>query len=380
VAFRSLACLPVSLASPGSPLILSHMTELEAMRRAIQLAWGGWGRVHPNPMVGAVVLRDGQVIAEGIHGEYGQEHAEAVALRQLNGRAAGATMVVSLEPCAHQGHQPPCTKAIIQSGITRVVAAIPDPNPIAAGGFDRLKEAGVAVEVGLLRDEAESQNSAFLHRFKGLPRPFIALKLATSIDARIADRAGSSRWISGPAAREFVHWLRAGFDAIAVGGRTARVDDATLTVRGDITPRVPPARVIITRTGELSPDSRLLTTPQSGPVIIAQVGSPSLGMLDHSERAGVTVIRAEGLESLMEQLLTHGVTSMLVEGGGELAGALVAAGLVDRFYWIQSPLLLGERAIPAFQGVAAPLLASAERWRVVERLALGDDTLLVLGR
>jgi diaminohydroxyphosphoribosylaminopyrimidine deaminase/5-amino-6-(5-phosphoribosylamino)uracil reductase len=354
------------------------MTELEAMQRAIQLAWMGWGRVHPNPMVGAVIVNDGTVLAEGHHGEFGGEHAEAVALRQLGGAARGATLIASLEPCSHQGKQPPCTEAIIRSGIVRVVSAAPDPNPIASGGADRLREAGVAVEVGLLRDEAESQNAAFFHQFKGLRRPFVALKLASSMDARIADRAGSSRWISGPEARDFVHWLRAGFDAIGVGGRTARVDDAWLTVRGDITPRETPRRVVFTRSGELSPTSRLMTSPHDGPVIIAQLGSPSLGAIDHSSRDGVTVVRGPDPETLLEALWKNGISSLLVEGGGELAGVLLTAGLVDRFYWVQSPLFLGDRGIPAFQGLPAPLLGSAERWRVVERRTLGQDTLLIV--
>ena len=354
------------------------MTELEAMQRAIQLAWMGWGRVHPNPLVGAVVVKDGAVLAEGFHGEFGGEHAEAVALRQLGGHARGATLVASLEPCSHQGKQPPCTEAIIRSGITRVVTAAPDPNPIASGGADRLREAGVVVEIGLLRDDAESQNAAFLHQFRGVRRPFIALKLASSIDARIADRAGSSRWISGPQAREFVHWLRAGFDAIGVGGRTARVDDAWLTVRGDIVPRVTPTRVVFTRSGELSPTSRLMTTARDGPVIIAQLGPPSLGATDYSGRDGITVVRGNDPEALMESIWKSGISSILIEGGGELAGMLLAAGLVDRFYWVQSPLFLGDRGIPAFQGLPAPLLGSAERWRVIERRPLGQDTLLIV--
>lgn len=356
------------------------MTELEAMQRALQLAWKGWGRVHPNPLVGAVVMKDGALVAEGFHGEFGGEHAEAVALRQLGGHARGATLIASLEPCSHQGKQPPCTEAIIRSGITRVVTAAPDPNPLASGGGDRLREAGVAVEIGLLRDEAEYQNAAFLHQFKGLRRPFIALKLATSVDARIGDRAGSSRWISGPEAREFVHWLRAGFDAIGVGGRTARVDDAWLTVRGDVTPRVIPRRVVFTRSGELNGSGRLLTTPKDGPVIVAQLGAPSLGAVDFSNHENVTVVRGNDPETLMEALWKSGISSMLVEGGGELAGMLLAAGLIDRFYWVQSPLFLGDRGIPAFQGLPAPLLGSVERWRVVERRPLGQDTLLVMDR
>jgi diaminohydroxyphosphoribosylaminopyrimidine deaminase / 5-amino-6-(5-phosphoribosylamino)uracil reductase len=354
------------------------MTEREAMQRAIQLAWGGWGRVHPNPMVGAVVLQNGRPVAEGRHAEFGQEHAEAAALRLLGGEARGATLVASLEPCAHHGKQPPCTDAILKSGISRVVVAIPDPNPVASGGAERLRSAGVVVELGLLRDEAECQNAIFLHQFRGLRRPFVALKLATSMDARIADRAGSSRWISGSEAREYVHWLRAGFDAIGVGGRTARVDDAMLTVRGDVAPRVTPRRIVFTRSGELSPSSRLLTTPSDGPVVIAQLGPPALGVIDHSKREGVTLMHATDLGSMLELFWKEGVTSILIEGGGELAGVFLAAGLVDRFYWIQSPLWLGDRAIPAFQGLPAPLLGSAERWHVVERRGLGQDTLLVL--
>lgn len=355
------------------------MTELEAMQRAIQLAWMGWGRVHPNPMAGAVVIQNGAAVAEGFHAEFGDLHAEAAALGTLSHSARGATMVATLEPCSHQGKQPPCTEAIIRSGITRMVVATTDPNPLAGGGAERLREAGVVVEVGLLRDEAESQNAAFLHQFRGLRRPFIALKLATSVDARIADRAGSSRWISGPEAREFVHWLRAGFDAIGVGGRTARVDDAWLTVRGEVTPRVPPRRIVFTRSGEISPASRLLTTPEDGPIVIAQLGTPPLGTIDHAGPA-VTVVRGSDPESLMEALWQTGITSILIEGGGELAGVLLAAGLVDRFYWIQSPLFLGDRGIPAFQGVPASLLGSVERWRAVERRSLGQDTLLVVDR
>jgi diaminohydroxyphosphoribosylaminopyrimidine deaminase/5-amino-6-(5-phosphoribosylamino)uracil reductase len=354
------------------------MTELEAMQRAIQLAWRGWGRVHPNPLVGAVILRDGQPLAEGFHAEFGGEHAEAVALHQAGDASRGATLVASLEPCSHQGKQPACTEAILRSGISRVIAALGDPNPIASGGADHLRERGIPVEIGLCRESAECQNAVFLHQFKGLRRPFVALKLATSVDARIGDRAGSSRWISGADAREFVHWLRAGFDAIGVGGRTARVDDASLTVRGEVTPRISPSRVIFTRSGEISPTSRLLTTPADGPVIVAQLGPPSLGTINHAGTEGVTIMRAETIESIMESLWKSGITSLLVEGGGEFAGVLLDAGLVDRFYWVQSPLWLGDRGIPAFQGLSSPLLGSAERWQVVERRALGEDTLLVL--
>jgi diaminohydroxyphosphoribosylaminopyrimidine deaminase/5-amino-6-(5-phosphoribosylamino)uracil reductase len=356
------------------------MTELEGMRHAIQLAWRGWGRVHPNPMVGAIVIRDGETVGEGFHAEFGEIHAEVAALRSVKGATGGTTLISTLEPCAHHGKQPPCTETIIQAGVSRVVAALADPNPIAGGGAERLRGAGVAVELGLLRDEIEYQNAAFLHQFRGRSRPFVALKLATSLDGRIADRAGVSRWISGSEAREFVHWLRAGFDAIGVGGRTARVDDASLTVRGEITPRVTPRRVIFTRTGELSAESRLLKTVENAPVIIAVCGDTFVAPVDRLAVRGVSVVKGPDLASLLGELWSIGITSLLVEGGGELAGALLAAGMVDRFYWIQSPVWLGDRAIPAFQGLPAPLLGSAERWHPGERRGLGDDTLLVLDR
>jgi diaminohydroxyphosphoribosylaminopyrimidine deaminase/5-amino-6-(5-phosphoribosylamino)uracil reductase len=217
------------------------------MRRALELAWRGWGRVSPNPLVGAVLLgRDG-VVAEGWHAEFGGPHAEVNALRVAGDKAHGATLVVTLEPCAHQGKTPPCTDAIRAAGIRRVVAALRDPDSDAGGGAAILKRAGIETDFGLLAAEAAGQNAAFLSTRLQTDRPFVALKLATSIDGRIADVGGGSQWISGTEAREHVHWLRAGFDAIAVGGTTALTDNPQLTVRGDVTPRRPPVRVVFDR-------------------------------------------------------------------------------------------------------------------------------------
>ena len=167
------------------------------MQHALDLAWRGWGRVHPNPLVGAVVLDGGEAVGEGWHAEYGAQHAEPIALAAAGARARGATLVVTLEPCAHQGQQPPCVDAILRAGIRRVVAALPDPNPVAAGGAARLREAGIPVELGPERDAAEAQNAAFLHGLSNPERPFVALKLATSLDGRIADFEGRSRWKVG---------------------------------------------------------------------------------------------------------------------------------------------------------------------------------------
>jgi diaminohydroxyphosphoribosylaminopyrimidine deaminase / 5-amino-6-(5-phosphoribosylamino)uracil reductase len=356
------------------------MNEQEAMARALDLAWRGWGRVQPNPLVGAVVLQGGELVGEGWHPEFGDRHAEAVALAGAGERARGATMVVTLEPCAHQGKQPPCTQAIIRSGIRRVVAAIPDPNPVAAGGSRELREAGVEVEVGALGDAAAAQNAIFLHSVENSTRPYVALKLATTLDGRIADGYGRSRWVSGVEAREYVQWLRAGFDAIAVGGRTARLDDPSLTVRGTVQPRVPPKRVVFDREADLGPQLTLIRSASETPTLAVVSPTAEAGRVKRLETAGVSVLRGANLPEALESLRRLGVGSLLVEGGGQLAGALLRHGLVDRYYWLQAPVWLGDDGVPAVAGLPARSLDQAERWRVVERRALGEDTLLVLDR
>jgi diaminohydroxyphosphoribosylaminopyrimidine deaminase/5-amino-6-(5-phosphoribosylamino)uracil reductase len=331
-------------------------------------------------MVGAVLLRDGAVVGEGWHAEFGEPHAETVALRAAGDRARGATAVVTLEPCSHTGQQPPCVDALINAGVARVVAALPDPNPVAGGGAARLAAAGIEVQIGVGEGAARAQNAAFLHKFTTPERPFVALKLATTLDARIADRSGHSRWISGPDAREFVHWLRAGFDAIGVGGHTARHDDASLTVRGSVEPRRPPARVIFSRHGDVPASLTAVKTAGEVPTIVLTSATGPSGRQASLADAGVTVRRVTGLAEGLRALRHLGIESILVEGGGRLAGALLAEGLVDRYYWIQSPVWLGENGIPAIDGLPGRTLAEGDRWCVVERRALGQDTLLVVDR
>lgn len=357
------------------------MDEPAAMERALRLAWRGWGRVHPNPLVGAVVVREGVLVGEGWHAEFGGAHAERAALAQAGEAARGATLVVTLAPCRHRGKQAPCTDAIIEAGIARVVFALDDPNPEAAGGADVLAAAGIAVEHGLASDQAAAQNAAFLHRFRDDARPWVALKLAVSVDGRIADSTGRSQWISGDAALEWVHWLRAGFDAIGVGAGTVAKDDPSLTVRGAVTPRVPPLRVIFDEALTTTADSRLVNTAAEAPTFLLtsppRVLSPVAETLT---RAGVTIAAMTDLADGLRRLRKHGVERLLVEGGGRLAGALLAAGLVDRFYQVQSPVWLGDHARPAFVGIADAALEAVPRWRVAERRALGQDTLTVMDR
>lgn len=354
------------------------MTEAEAMRRALELAWRGWGRVAPNPLVGCVLLKDGAVVGQGWHAEFGGPHAERVALEEAGPRARGATAAVTLEPCAHHGKQPPCAAALIDAGVTRVIMAVRDPNPEAAGGADQLRAHGVVVETDLEAEAARRQNAAFFHRFQEPKRPWTALKLAMSLDARIADATGRSRWIAGEEARRWVHWLRAGMDGIAVGGATARTDDPALTVRGEVSPRHAPRRIVFIGTGRLPPDGRLLATARETPVIV--VAPPR-----HPDRAdwaalGATVLEAPSLSEVMTALRAAGVESLLVEGGGRLAGALLAAGLVDRCYLIHAPLFLGSAGRPAVAGWPGVPLEQAAPWVPAERRALGRDTLLVLDR
>lgn len=352
-------------------------TDAQALARAVELAWRGWGRVQPNPLVGAVVLRDGVIVGEGWHAEFGEAHAEVAALRSAGGAASGATLVSTLEPCRHHGKQPPCVDAIRAAGIRRVVYGWDDPNPAAGGGAAALAAAGVEVEC-LATPAVADQNAAFVHRYRGTGRPFVALKLATSVDGRVADYTGRSRWISGAEARAWVHWLRAGFDGIAVGGRTARADNPSLTVRGDLVPRVSPLRVVFDRHGDLTGAEGLLGTARDLPVVMVTERDPEPATRGELVDAGVELLVAGDLVDGLRQLAARGVGSLLVEGGGRLAARLMQAGVVDRYYWVQSPLWLGDDGIPAFAGLRPELLEQVRRWQVVERRPLGDDTLLVL--
>lgn len=352
---------------------MAPITDETWLRRALHLAELGWGQVHPNPLVGAVVVRDHRIVGEGWHARFGAPHAEPMAIEAAGELARGATLYVTLEPCAHHGKTPPCTDAIMASGITRVVCAMRDPNPEAAGGLEKLQAAGITVETGLLADQASRLNARFVHRLQQAGRPFVAVKLAVSMDGCVADAAGRSQWLSGSEAREWVHRERAGHAAIGIGAATAIADDARLTVRGAVTPRIPPTRVVFDRSGRLPTSHGIFTEAASVPVVV--IRSPDAPALPSS--AGVTDVRAADLGAALAALDALGLDSLLIEGGGRLAGAFLGAGLVDRVYQVQSPLWLGEGR-PAWPGLGTPALTEAVRWRTVARRALGADTLLVL--
>lgn len=341
------------------------MSELQAMERALTLALRGWGRVAPNPMVGAVLLRDGVVVGEGFHAEYGGPHAEVAALAGCLD-PAGTTCVVNLEPCAHYGKTPPCADALVAAKIRRVVIALPDPNPEAAGGVEKLRRAGIEVEIGVAQEAAAALNAPFLWSVRRPERPFVALKIATSADGFMADGSGRPQWISGPEARDYVHWLRAGFDAIGVGRLTAEIDDPQLTVRGPLVPRVPPSRIVFARSGAVRADLNVMRTASEVPTIV--VMSPGA----HTKMGSAQVVISEGLKDSLVKLKLQGIRSLLIEGGATLARALLGEDLVDRLYWIRAPTPLGSGT-----GVR---LDSTKSWPVAERRTLGRDTLLVMDR
>ncbi|MBI4421311.1 MAG: bifunctional diaminohydroxyphosphoribosylaminopyrimidine deaminase/5-amino-6-(5-phosphoribosylamino)uracil reductase RibD [Gemmatimonadetes bacterium] len=347
------------------------------MRRALELALAGWGRVAPNPLVGAVLLKEGRVVGEGFHAGFGEPHAEAVALRTCPD-PRGATLVVNLEPCRHQGKTPPCVPAIIEAGVRRVIAAIRDPSPGAGGGVEALRQAGIQVEIGLLAQEAALVNAPFLWNLRRTDRPFVAVKVATSLDGFLADATGRARWVSGVESRDFVHWLRAGYDGIAVGRRTAEGDDPQLTVRGAVPPRVPPTRIVFTR-GGLRTDLHLIRTAKEVPTVVITDQASRARVDQELAGTGVRVIAGETRRQALAALRQMGIGSLLVEGGGNLITALLADDLVDRIYWIQAPIFLGS-GTRAFGDRAPTPLGDARPWLVADRRAQGRDTLLVVER
>ncbi len=354
------------------------MDEYQAMRRAMELALKGWGRVAPNPLVGAVLLRDGKVIGEGYHVEFGGSHAEVAALAACD-QPRGAVCVVNLEPCTHLGKTPACSEALKSAGIGRLVFATADPNYAAGGGAELLRSAGIEVESGVCQEAAAALNASFLWSEVRRERPFVALKLAISLDGFLADKWGNSQWISSPEAREHVHWLRAGYEAIGVGRRTAQADNPWLTARGNVVPRVPPARIVFSRSGSLRTDLHLVKTAKDVPTILIVDDDKAAAAGNAMADTGVAVIGARGPKRALEALRGVGIRSLLVEGGGGLAVSLLEAGLVDRLFLFQAPLLLSQGLSP-FPTTGPVPLEAAERWIPVERKAFGDSNLLVLDR
>jgi diaminohydroxyphosphoribosylaminopyrimidine deaminase / 5-amino-6-(5-phosphoribosylamino)uracil reductase len=325
-------------------------TDQAHLRRALELAEGGRGRVSPNPLVGAVVVRDGEVIGEGFHAELGGLHAERAALKDCGRRGedpAGATMYVTLEPCAHQGRQPPCVEAILEAGIGRVVIASDDPSEKAAGrGPGILRDGGVEVAFasGAEATAARRLNQPFRkHARTGLP--LVVLKMAMSLDGRTTTASDDGPWISGPESRELVHRWRAEHDAIAVGIGTALADDPLLTAR--IEGARQPKRVVFDSQARLPLDSRLLTTLDQASVLVIAAPDAPADRTTALKEAGVEIISVPDLELALRELGRREVTGLFLEGGQTLASSFVSADLIDESRTFIAPMLLGHQPNPA---------------------------------
>jgi diaminohydroxyphosphoribosylaminopyrimidine deaminase/5-amino-6-(5-phosphoribosylamino)uracil reductase len=345
------------------------------MRRALALAHHGWGQTAPNPLVGAVVVAGETVVGEGFHARFGGPHAEVVALADAGDRAAGATVFVTLEPCAHHGKTPPCTDALIAARVARVVAAVRDPSPVARGGVEKLRAAGIDVELGVEREAALELNAPFFNAVAS-ERPWITLKLAMSADGAIADASRQRRWLTGDDARREVHHLRAGVDAIAVGIGTALADDPSLTVRDVPPPRIAPRRVVFDSTLRLPLDSVLARTARDIPTI-AVARRPDPARARALSSAGVLVIAADTIEQQLHALRSMDIRAMLVEGGARLAGSLLEASAVDRLIIFQAPTMLGMGALRALAYATPDAIAAIEQAPVLGRRAMGDDVMTI---
>lgn len=359
------------------------MTDLEYIQQTLQLAAQGKGLVSPNPLVGSVVVKDGQIIGRGFHRYAELKHAEAWALEAAGEAARGATVYVNLEPCSHDGagkRTPPCVQALIDAGVKRVVAAMVDPNPRVNGrGFEQLRDAGIEVEVGLLNAEAKRLNEVFIKQVTtGLP--FVHWKAASSLDGRIATRTGSSQWITGEAARAASQQLRHAYDAMLVGIGTVLADDPLLTDRTDKVRRRPLARVVLDSSLRLPLNSRLVQTAREFPLLVFAHQSES-AKREALSAQGAEVIECPkdnaqrlDLNFILAQLAARQLTSLLVEGGAEIAASFVEQKLLDKVTLFVAPKLIGGRdAYPLLGGAGIADIADALRLRDIKITTHGED-------
>lgn len=354
------------------------MSDEGHMAHALRLAARGLGTVWPNPAVGCVLVKDGLVVGRGWTQPGGRPHAEVRALQQAGAAARGATAHVTLEPCAHHGQTPPCAEALIAAGVARVVTALTDPDPRVSGkGHRMLRAAGIVVSEGVLTAEATQLNAGFLKRvIRGLP--FVTLKLAATLDGRIATATGESRWITGPQSRRKVHALRLSHDAVMVGSGTALADDPDLTVR-DLGAPWQPVRIVLDRALCHDPASRLGRTATASPVWLLHGPAAPDARRAAWSATGATLIEvaeAEGgldLTAALSALAQRGITRILSEGGGTVAAGLLTAGLVDELALFTGAVLIGADGRPALGALGLAALAAASRPVLRETQVLGPD-------
>ena len=353
----------------------------QMMARAISLARNGLGRTSPNPLVGAVIVRDGRIVAEGWHRKAGTPHAEIHALNMAGELARGATVYVSLEPCAHYGRTGPCAKALVEAGVSRVVVAMMDPNPKVAGkGIAILQEAGIQVTTGVLEQEARQLNEVFL-KWMTTGLPFVALKTAMTLDGKIATAAGQSQWITNEASRYETHRLRDIYDGILVGINTALADNPSLTTRLKEYQGRNPVRIVVDSRARLPLTAKLVTDGAARTIVAVTEQAPA-ERVEALRSAGVEIIVAGSsnhvdMQSLMEQLGAMKISSVLVEGGGSVNFSLLQAGLVDRVYAFIAPKLVGGRdALTPVEGEGFQELDRAVELENIQLRQLGSDVLL----
>ena len=356
-------------------------TDVQYMREAIALAERGRGFTAPNPMVGCVLVKDGRTIARGYHHRYGDLHAERDALAACTEDPAGATAYVTLEPCCHHGKQPPCTDALLAAGVARVVVGLTDPNPLVCGkGIAILRGHGVAVETGLLADEIREQNRIFL-KYITEKRPWVALKVAMTLDGKIATADGDARWVTSEAARGFVHQLRGQLSGICVGAGTVRADDPMLDCRADGFKN--PVRILPDSSASLSPDSRIAQSAGRIRTLLAHTDAAAADRLERLRACGVEPLACAArdgridLDDMLAKLGALGIDSILLEGGEALNGSFVEQGLVDEYYFFVAPKILGGKdAKTAVGGTGFAKMADARGVRIESVRSFGPDLLI----
>lgn len=350
------------------------------MALALSLGRRGQGQCYPNPAVGCVIVREGQIVGRGWTAPGGRPHAEPRALAQAGAAARGATAYVTLEPCSHHGQTPPCAEALITAGIARVVAPFDDNDARVSGrGFAMLRAAGITVTTGVMASEAGRDLAGFLLRNE-VGRPWVTLKLASSFDGRIATATGHSQWITGPAARRAVHGLRARHDAVMVGAGTARADDPTLTVR-DMGPRRQPVRVVVSRRLDLPLMSNLARTASDVPLWLCHGRETDAAMTEAWRGIGARLLRCDvragqmDMASVLHELGTQGLTRVFCEGGGSLAASLLSAGLVDELVGFTAGLAIGAEGLPGVAAMRLARLEEAARFDLIETRDVGGDVM-----
>ena len=354
-------------------------TDARFMALALALGRRGMGRTWPNPAVGCVIVQEGIVVGRGWTADGGRPHAEPRALAQAGARARGATAYVTLEPCAHHGQTPPCAEALIAAGVARVVVATTDPDPRVAGrGLALLRDSGVALTTGVMQAEADADHAGFFSRIRA-GRPLVTLKLATTLDGRIATRTGDSRWITGPLARRHVHALRLRHDAVMVGAGTVRADDPMLDVRG-FGPVRHPVRVVLSAALDLPRAGRLWDSAGAPPLWLCHGPEAEAGAWTGQGALSLPVPLTDGALDLPATLATlgaQGLTRVLCEGGGTLAAGLLRAGLVDRLVLFTGGAAIGADGRAGLGPMGVSALADAPRFTLAQVTPVGGDVMQV---